>query len=96
MIKLHSSGLGCHFRGVIFNSLMYADDLVLMSASLSDLQLLVNLCTDSLAALLLKCFCIRIWKRFASQCMPLSIDSEPIRLWKKLDILEFLLKLDTH
>jgi hypothetical protein len=95
--SLHSSGLGCHFRGVIFNSLMYADDLVLMSASLSDMRLLINLCIDSLAALLLKvnykkCFCIRIGKRFASQCKPLSIDSEPIVFAEEVRYLGIFIK----
>ena len=75
---LHSSGLGCHLNGITFNSLMYADDLILMSASLSDLQSLINLCVERLAAVLLtvnykKCYSVRIGKRFTSYCEPLTI-----------------------
>ena len=56
---------------------MYADDLILMSASLSDLQSLINLCVERLAAVLLtvnykKCYSVRIGKRFTSYCEPLS------------------------
>src|ERR1043165_7162071 len=44
LIKLRHSSLGCHISRVCLNAIMYADDLLLMSISVSDLQLLVDLC----------------------------------------------------
>jgi hypothetical protein len=44
LIKLRRSSLGCRLRGLMFNAIMYADDLLLLSASLTDLQAIIDLC----------------------------------------------------
>ena len=44
--SLRSSDLGCHLRGKFIGCIMYADDLLLLSASLNDLQSMLNICTD--------------------------------------------------
>jgi len=49
--KLEKSILGCHVKYICYNALMYADDLILISSSMRDLQLLVNICTDKLSGL---------------------------------------------
>ena len=36
--------MGCNIRKMYFNSFMYADDLILLSISVCDLQNMVNLC----------------------------------------------------
>jgi hypothetical protein len=78
LTKLQKSRLGCIVKGVVMNAFMYADDLILMSASVYDLQRLVNICIDELDLLLLtlnakKCFCLRVGKRFNQFCRRISI-----------------------
>ena len=43
--KLADSRLGCFIGNLSMNSLMYADDLIILAISVQDLQSLVNLCT---------------------------------------------------
>ena len=66
--KLTISGLGCFISGVCFNSLMYADDIILLSISVCDLQQMVNLCIEELSLIDMfvnsnKSGCLRIGKR---------------------------------
>ena len=63
--SLKKSSLGCRFRGMLINAIMYADDLLLMSLSLHDLQAMVNLCVKEFEAIGLsvnisKSACLRI------------------------------------
>ena len=46
LIKLQSSGIGCFIGRHCLNSFMYADDLILLTFSVSDLQKLINICTE--------------------------------------------------
>jgi len=62
---------------------MYADDLLLLSASVSVLQAMINLCCDEIAYLdmalnVSKSFVIRIGKRFKQVCAPLSVCNETL------------------
>ena len=41
---LINSDLGCHVAGMYVGYIMYADDLLLMSGSLHNLQLMINIC----------------------------------------------------
>ena len=41
-------------RNVCLNALMYADDLVLLTISVTDLQMLINLCVEEFAKLKMK------------------------------------------
>jgi len=41
---LKHSDLGCHVRDVYFGCLFYADDILLLSASVDDLQKMLDLC----------------------------------------------------
>ena len=43
---LRNSGLGCRLNSIFYGCLGYADDLLLLSASRSGLQSMVNLCTS--------------------------------------------------
>jgi len=54
LCRLHSMDAGCHINFVNFNSLMYADDLLILSLSLRDLQLMVNICSEELAKIDMK------------------------------------------
>ena len=44
LIKLKRSSLSCRMKNVLINAIMYAEDLLLLSISLHDLQLMVDLC----------------------------------------------------
>ena len=44
--QLERSKLGCFVNYTCFNSLMYADDIVLLSASVTDLQKMFDICAD--------------------------------------------------
>ena len=84
LVKLNSSRLGCTVKGLTVNAFMYADDLIILSASVTDLQRLINLCVDSLTTIQLslnakKCFCMRIGKRFSVDCNNVIIDNYPIQ-----------------
>ena len=41
---LRESGFGCHIHGEFFGAMIFADDIILLSASLSGLQILVDIC----------------------------------------------------
>ena len=64
--KLTLSGLGCFISGVCFNSLMYSDDIILVSISTCDLQQMVNLYIEELNLIDMivnsnKSNCLRDW-----------------------------------
>src|SRR6267154_969380 len=63
---LEKSKYGCFIKGNCVNSFLYADDLLLLSISVSDLQLMIDKCIYVLNGLDLqlnssKSFCMRIW-----------------------------------
>jgi len=77
--SLESSKLGCFINGQCLNSLLYADDLLLMSISLSDLTKLIKVCKSVLDSLDLqinfeKSCCLRIGSRYGAVCNPISIN----------------------
>ena len=76
--KLSKCKLGCFIKTQICNAFMYADDLILISASLCHLQKMINICTAELTEINLsvnskKCALIRIGRRAAASCCPLYI-----------------------
>ena len=42
--KLENSKLGCVIKNNCVNSFMYADDLILLSISIRDMQTMINIC----------------------------------------------------
>ena len=90
--RLHSLNIGCHIHYENFNSMMYADDLILCSITLRDMQLLVNACSDELLLLDMKIntnksCCLRIGNRFNVEVCAILIDKIPI---PKCDELSYL------
>ena len=51
---LRKSGLGCKIRGVFYGAVIYADDIFLLSASRSGLQIMIDICQKFTARLNLK------------------------------------------
>jgi exonuclease III len=86
LVKLRLSGLGCRVRGQVFNAIMYADDLLLMSISLCDLQSMIILCIKEfndigLAINANKTVCMRIGPRFKVPVSKLIIGNLELE-WK--------------
>ena len=54
IISLSNSDHGCYFNNMFVGCVMYADDLLLLSASLCDLQLMINICCKELDKLDMK------------------------------------------
>jgi len=65
--------LGCRYKGISVSAIMYADDIVLMSPSVTELQNMINVCCNELALVdlrinSLKSNAIRIGNRFRVIC----------------------------
>lgn len=86
MEHLEKSGLGCFVGRQCYNSFLYADDLIIISISVIDLQKLVDICHNTfneigLTINLSKSHCIRIGARHSHPCRDILISGKPI-LWK--------------
>ena len=46
IVTLSKSGHGCYFNNLFIGCIMYADDLLLLSGSLCDLQFMVDICCN--------------------------------------------------
>ena len=57
IVNIVRSGFGSHLNNLSMACLMYADDLVLFSASVYDLQRLLDICSSTADSLSLKCNC---------------------------------------
>jgi len=71
--KLAESGLGCFMGLKCLNSFMYADDLILLSISISDLQKMLDICNKGFHDLDLpinikKSCCLRVGPRWNANC----------------------------
>jgi len=69
--------MGCKFKGVHFGSFMYADDLILLSPSVVELQNMLSICCKELELISLtlnvkKSVALRIGKRCYEKCFDLS------------------------
>ena len=85
--KLENSKLGCFIGYKCYNSFMYADDLMLLSITVTDLQRLFDMCCTLFSNLDLpinisKCHCLRIGPRYNVECKNITIHGEDIS-WVK-------------
>jgi hypothetical protein len=83
LVSLKSSGLGCYIKGFCFNAVMYADDLLLLSISITHLQKMINICVDVLGACDLeinakKSCCLRIGPRQNVTTCTLSLNGQSL------------------
>ena len=90
--QLERSKLGCFVNYTCFNSLMYADDIVLLSASVTDLQKMFDICADIFKILDLpvnisKCHCMRIGPRHKYFCKPIIFFNNQIEWVDSVDYL---------
>lgn len=95
--KLKSSGLGCSIYGAYFGCFMYADDIVLLSQSVTTMQKMLNLCCK-IANLLdfkfnvRKTAVIRIGSRFKEKCGTLTLYNENVRYVESIKYLGIFIK----
>jgi hypothetical protein len=90
--KQESSNVGCFIGKHCFNSFMYADDLILLSISVTDLQKMINLCCEVFAQLNLtinaeKSHCLRIGPRFKMHCNNITVHNNCLSWEKKTKFL---------
>jgi len=95
--KLQNSGLGCHIGMLFMGAFMYADDLVLVSASISDLQSMIDVCINELNSLDMqinakKSSCIRFGKGYKNDCAQVSVDGISLTWSPNLKYLGITLK----
>ena len=84
--KVAASRLGCHVKHVCFNILMYADDIILLSPSVSSLQYLLKVCESELSELdmivnVKKSSCVRIGPRFNAKCRNIVTSDNSELVW---------------
>jgi len=48
IVALSESGAGCYYDNMFVGCVMYADEILLLSASLCDLQLMISICCEEL------------------------------------------------
>src|SRR5258708_2851885 len=48
LCSLNNSGFGCHIGLAFFNAFMFADDILLLTITITDLQQLLYICEDEL------------------------------------------------
>ena len=83
LVSLKSSGVGCYIKSFCFNAVMYADDLLLLSISITHLQKMITICVDVLGACDLevnakKSCCLRIGPRHNIISCNVSLNDQPI------------------
>ena len=83
ILAIKKKDLGCHIGESNFGILMYADDLNLMSASVHQLQQMIDICISEFEGLDLKInvrksSCIRFGKRCKMNCASLVVDGSVI------------------
>jgi hypothetical protein len=87
---------GCRLSGLNLGSLMYADDLLLLSPSVGELQIMIDIVCHELNELDLKLnasksCCIRIGKRFHADCVCIQSSAGPIPWQTKTSYLGVIL-----
>ena len=86
LIRLKRSGLGCYVKGICFNSVMFADDLLLLAISITHLQCMIDICSQVLGSCYLelnskKSFVLRIGPRHNFTAAKLILNGQVIA-WK--------------
>jgi hypothetical protein len=93
--NLSNVKIGCFINGHCLNSIMYADDLVLIAISISDLRKLIDICISFFDSIdmpinLSKSKCMRIGARFKCYCAPIVINNSTLSWTKSMKFLGFL------
>ena len=95
--KISDLGIGCFIRGFFCGIWLYADNIVLLSATVSGLQHMINACVQELDYLdmsvnTLKSRCMRVGRRFKSIGTRVVIKGSPVDWCNKLGYLGIVFK----
>ena len=95
--ELEKSNCGCFINSKCFNSFLYADDLILVSISVIDLQLLLDKCSQIFKSLDLqinasKTNCLRIGPKYRSFCNPIFLNDLALEWVKEARYLGVFIK----
>jgi len=87
--KLEDTRPGCFVNGVCVDAIMYANDLVIMALTVSDLRILLNHCSLFLETIDMplnfnKSKCIRFGNRHKAPCSDIVINGTPLHWVKSL------------
>ena len=92
LLKLSESKRGCFLKLLCLNSIMYADDLILLSICIADLQYLVDFCVEEFKAIGLalninKTACMRVGARYAFSALPIAVGTQRLAWVNELSYL---------
>ena len=95
--RLVLSRMGCWVGGCYLGCILYADDLILMSSSVCDLQKMVDLCADEFSNCDMrinasKCAVMRFGPRVAKHCAEICIQGVPVAYCDKTKYLGVMLR----
>ena len=97
ILNLQQSFLGCHIHNLCLNAFMYADDLLLLSVSICDMQNMINICKVEFEWLnmfvnIKKSSCIRVGSRFDVTSTDLQLNNIPIKWCTEIQYLGIVIK----
>jgi len=100
LITLHNSKFGCHIRGMFAGAFMYADDLLLVSANVTELQKMIGLCKavlDDIGMLINvnKTMCMRVGAKFNAICANIILDNQPLSWVRTIRYLGLFIESNT-
>jgi hypothetical protein len=95
--KLRNSGLGLYLHRSFIGCILYADDVMLLACSLTEMQRMLNICSDVIGSLDMKfnagkSFAIRFGKRYKSKCAALKLDGCCLEYADKVSYLGMVVK----
>ena len=90
--SLSESGYGCHIGDMFIGCVMYADDILLLSASLWDLQRMIDVCSREAAKLDMvfnakKSQALRVGNGYENECRHITINNTQIQFVDELKYL---------
>ena len=90
--KLTKCKFGCYIKGLCMNSIMYADDLILISISLKHMQSMVDLCASEFEFIgmninIKKSGCMRIGPRHTNDVTSICLNAQPLKWLQELKYL---------
>ena len=96
--KLSRSNHGCRIGELFLGCIMYADDLILMSASLCDLQAMVAICVEEMESIDMKLNVnksqvMRVGPSYCTSCKMISLNDVQINYVEKLKINTWVVSL---
>jgi len=85
ILELNKSGYGCHIGSIFVGCVMYADYLLLLSASLHDLQRMIDICCREAVQLDMafnanKSQAIRVGRVYGKEINPITVNCVAIRI----------------